>query len=162
MWRKPCNSQEKKIFLGNKIMTPASACTVDLFLSLLNLSEEKPQESDWQTTAMEPKFISTTSWPIWEIKHGGILSQWNHCKPPTLFPCTAGESQCKRWKEKEERLYDGLFGVVGARLVGRLRTQRASERALVIWSVRQLGLSSETQWGEVGDHVWGPPSCYCP
>lgn len=41
----------------------------------------------------------------------------------------------------------------GAWLVTRPRTQRACERALVVWSARQLGLSSETQRGEVGDHV---------
>lgn len=99
---------------------------------------------------------------LWEIKHGGILSQWNHYIPPTLFSCTVGESQWERQHEKEPRLSVGLFRSEGARLIGRARTQRASERALVIWSVRQLGLSSETQRGEVGDHVWGPPSCYCP
>lgn len=56
---------------------------------------------------------------LWEIKHGGILSRWNHCIPPTLFPCTAGER--KRHREKEEKFSDGLFGSDGAWLISRPR-----------------------------------------
>lgn len=57
-------------------------------------------------------------------------------------------------KEKKERGFMmDCSRAKGAWLVCRPRTQRASERALVIWSVRQLGLSSETRRGEVGDQV---------
>lgn len=73
---------------------------------------------------MEPKFIPTTSWPIWEIQQRGMLSRWNHCMPPTLFPDTAGEVSVRKVKE---RLFDGLFGGQGARLNGGPRTQRAGE-----------------------------------
>lgn len=151
-----------KIFLRN-LVTPA-LCLYGrplLFLSLfLSLSKEEAAV-DRQPPWSQNLFQQQTD-TLWEIKHGGILSQWNHYIPPTLFSCTVGESQWERQNEKELRLSVGLFRSEGARLIGRARTQRASERALVIWSVRQLGLSSETQRGEVGDHVWGPPSCYCP
>ena len=105
---------------------------------------------------------TTTNWPMWEITHGwgvgGLLSQWSHCMPPTLSTCTAGDSRRERGNiTEEERRSGGLVWSDGAQPIGGRRTQRANERPLVIWSVRQLGLSSETRRGEVGDHVWGPP-----
>ena len=53
-----------------------------------------------------------------------------------------------RRRQKEERLSDCLEAHRQAQ-----KTQQAGERALVIWSARQLGLSSETRGGEVGDRV---------
>lgn len=144
--------------LGNRSLS--LPCSFYLFSTFHR--KKKTQESYWWTTTVELKFITSTSCPIWEIKHWGMLSRWNHHVPPTLFSCTAGGGLCKRQKEKEERFYDGLLGCNGAWFIGWPPNLAASERALVIWTARQLGLSSETQRGEVGDHVWGPPSCYCP
>lgn len=87
------------------------ACMANLIQSLFDFPQkEKTQETDWQTTTVELKFITSTSCPIREIKHRGMLSRWNHYIPPTLFSCTAGGSPCKRRKKKKERFYDGLSG----------------------------------------------------
>lgn len=139
---------------------PVWPTSLSLFL---HLSKEKRHgRSGWRTTTVEPKFISTTSWHIM-----GNQTRWDVITVKSLYTThfvpmhsrrkTEGERNRRRWGF----LMDCLEAK-GAWLIGRRRTQRAGERALVIWSVRQLGLSSETRWGEVGDHVWGPPSCYCP
>lgn len=107
----------------HKSVTPSRSAWSNSFLSAVKKKRSCERAIDRQP--MEPKFIPTTSWPIWEIQNRGMLSRWNHCIPPTLFPDTAGEVSVR--KVKEERLFDGLFGGRGAWLNGRPRTQRAGE-----------------------------------
>lgn len=70
-------------------------------------------------------------------------------------PCSHAQQEEEHVRD-EERRRGFMMDSLGARGLGSSagpRAQRASERALVIWSARQLGLSSETLRGEVGDHV---------
>lgn len=138
-----------KIFLRN-LVTPA--------LCLYGRPLLSPRESDWQTTTVEPESISTTNWHIM-----GNQTWWDIITVKSLYTTHLVLMHSRRKSVKRLNEKEAFCWLVWKCTAHRgARTQRASGRALVIWSVRQLGLSSETQRGEVGDHVWGPPSCYCP
>lgn len=101
-----------------------------------------------------------------------ILVHHPHCSH-TLCSA-AGKSQWDKRAEVQRQGGDGVDwggrrGGGGAKGIKRARPKGTGWFSVPVNGhlscrvvVRQQGLSSETHWGEVGDHVWGLPSCYCP
>lgn len=134
----------EEVFLGNKSVTSTSACTADLFLPFFPIFQRRNATGERLTDIHCGAKIYFNN----KLTHYGKSNTVGYYRGEiTVYhPLCSHAQREKVGEQKEERLSDGLFGR-RRRLAHRQdpRAQRAGERALVIWSVRQLGLSSETR-----------------
>lgn len=77
-----------------------------------SFKREQPQESDWQTTIAEPKFISTTSWHVM-----GNQTWWDVIAVKSLYTThfvpMLSWRESDRQRNRRRRLSAGLLGRQG-------------------------------------------------
>ena len=158
----------EQYFFIYKSVTSTSAWRSELFLSCSSFPQEEAQAAGEQLT--DNRRRARIYFNNKQTHYGKSNVVWYYRGEITRYHPLCSHAQRGVRSEREggrrRRRREAFWGIVWKRGWPARRQAALSagpgERALVIWSARRPGLSSETRRGEVGDRVWGPPSCYCP